>query len=95
MLDDPTFGWTFEGVNRVVMQRHALAFAAAGLGNPDLYRGRDLWAVHERFGLGDEHFDTADVHLVDSLCNGGISDGVLAELAIRLEPLRVLIVSVR
>jgi hemoglobin len=93
MLDDPMLGWTFEGVDRPSLQRHALAFVVAALGGPDLYLGRDLRAVHERFKLGNAHFDAAVMHLVDSLRDAGISNGVLADLAIRLEPLRVLIVS--
>ena len=92
-LDDPTLNWTFAGINQSLLQRHAVAFVVATLGGPDLPIGRDLRIVHERFNLGDEHFDAVVVHLVDSLRNAGISDGVLAELAIRLEPLRALIVT--
>jgi hemoglobin len=92
MLDDPLLGWTFEGVDRPLLQRHALAFVFAALGGPDLYLGRDLHTVHERFNLGNAHFDAAVVHLTDSLRDAGISEGVLAELAIRLEPLRAQIV---
>jgi hemoglobin len=94
MLDDPLLSWAFEGVDRPSLQRHALAFVVAALGGPDLYLGRDLRTVHQRYKLGNEHFDAAVVHLVDSLRDAGISDGVLGELAIRLEPLRSLIVSV-
>ena len=93
MLDDPSINWTFAGVDRSQLQRHALAFVVAALGGPDLYLGRDLRTVHARFRLNDQHFDVAVVHLIDSLREAGISDGVLAELAIRLEPLRSLIVS--
>jgi hemoglobin len=93
MLDDPLLGWTFEGVDRPALQRHALVFVVAALGGPDLYLGRDLRTVHERFKLGNSHFDAAVVHLVDSLRDAGISDGVLGDLAIRLEPLRTLIVT--
>jgi hemoglobin len=93
MLDDPALNWTFVGVSQTRLQRHALAFVVAALGGPDQYLGRDLRAVHERFSLGNEHFDVAVVHLIDSLRDAGISDGVLAELAIRLEPLRALIVA--
>jgi hemoglobin len=93
MLDDPLLGWTFEGVDQEQLHRHALAFVVAALGGPDLYSGRGLHDVHRRFDLTDKHFDTAVVHLIDSLREAGISEGVLAELAIRLEPLRKQIVS--
>jgi hemoglobin len=93
MLDDPLLAWTFEGVNQAALQRHAFAFVIAALGGPDLYLGRDLYTVHQRFNLGNAHFDAAVVHLTDSLRDAGISEGVLAELAIRLEPLRAQIVS--
>jgi len=49
--------------------------------------------VHASFELTNKHFDTAVVHLIESLREAGISEGVLAELAIRLEPLRRQIVS--
>jgi hemoglobin len=93
MIDDPLLGWTFEGVDQDQLYRHALAFVVAALGGPDLYIGRDLRTVHLRFELADRHFDAAVVHLIESLREAGISEGVLAELAIRLEPLRKQIVS--
>jgi hemoglobin len=93
MLDDPLVGWTFEGVDRERLQRHALAFVIAALGGPDLYIGRDLATAHARFKLGNRHFDVAVQHLIGSLREAGISDGVLAELALRLEPLRKQIVT--
>jgi hemoglobin len=88
MLADPLLSWTYEGIDQEQLHRHALAFVVAALGGPDLYIGRDLHRVHERFTLTDKHFDAAVVHLIESLREAGISDGVLADLAIRLEPLR-------
>jgi hemoglobin len=93
MLADPLLAWTFEGVDQDQLYRHALAFVVAALGGPDLYLGRDLHQVHERFKLTNKHFDVAVIHLTDSLRDAGISEGVLAELAIRLEPLRRQIVA--
>jgi hemoglobin len=93
MLADPTLNWTFEGVDQPVLQRHALAFVIAALGGPDRYLGRDMRTVHQRFKLTDKHFDTAVEHLVEALREAGISEGVLGELAVRLEPLRRSIVS--
>jgi hemoglobin len=93
MLDDPLLNWTFVGVDQDRLQQHALAFVIAALGGPDLYLGRDLQPVHERFELTDRHFDVAVDHLVSSLREAGISSGVLGELAVRLEPLRRKIVS--
>jgi hemoglobin len=93
MLDDPLLGWTFDGVDQEQLHRHAVAFVVAALGGPDPYIGRDLRQVHQRFDLTDKHFDAAVVHLSLSLREAGISEGVLAELAIRLEPLRNRIVS--
>ena len=93
MVNDPLLGWTFADVDQDLVYRHALAFVVAALGGPDSYIGRDLRTVHLRFELTDKHFDAAVVHLIESLREAGISEGVLAELAIRLEPLRKLIVS--
>ena len=93
MVGDPLLAWAFEGVDTQALHRHALAFVVAALGGPDLYVGRDLRTVHERFALGNEHFDAAVEQLVESLREAGISDGVLDELALRLEPLRSQIVS--
>jgi hemoglobin len=93
LLDDPLLGWTFEGVDYPQMRRHARAFVVAALGGPDLYIGRGLRAVHERFKLNNTHYDAAVIHLVDSMREAGISEGVLAELPERIEPLRSQIVS--
>jgi hemoglobin len=92
MLGDPLLSWTYQGVDQEQLHRHALAFVIAALGGPDLYIGRDLKTAHERFKLNNAHFDAAVVHLVESLREAGISRGVLAELAVRLEPLRKQIV---
>ena len=93
MLEDPLLGWTFEGVDEAGLQRHALAFVVAALGGPDLYIGRGMREVHARFALRNEHFDAAVDHLLVSLREVGISEGVTGDLAVRLEPLRGQIVS--
>ena len=93
MVTDPLVAWTFEGVDKARVERHAFDFVIAALGGPDLYLGRDLREVHERFALRNEHFDAAVEHLLASLREVGISDGVTSDLAIRLEPLRSQIVS--
>lgn len=93
MNDDPLLGWAFEGVDQASLQRHAQAFVIAALGGPDLYLGRGMREVHERFELRNEHFDRAVDHLLDSLREVGISDGVTADLVMRLEPLRSQIVT--
>jgi hemoglobin len=93
LLDDPLLSWAFDGVDQVQLQRHALAFVIAALGGPDLYDGREMHAVHESFHLRNEHFDAAVDHLIASLGKAGISEGVLASLAVRLEPLRGQIVT--
>jgi hemoglobin len=95
MLADPTLSWTFAGVDRDLVQRHALAFVIAALGGPDLYVGRNLRRVHERFDLSNANFDRAVDHLSASMRDAGISKGVIADLAIRLEPLRQQIVTER
>jgi hemoglobin len=93
MIDEPKLAWAFVGVDQEALHRHALAFVVAALGGPDLYLGRDLHTVHERFAIRNEHFDVAVEQLIGSLREAGITDGVLADLAIRLEPLRSQIVS--
>jgi hemoglobin len=93
MIDEPKLAWAFVGVEQEALHRHALAFVVAALGGPDLYLGRDLRTVHQRFSLRNEHFDAGVEQLIVSLREAGISQGVLGELAIRLEPLRSQIVS--
>jgi hemoglobin len=93
MVEDPLLAWTFEGVDQARLERHAHAFVVAALGGPDLYLGREMRTVHARFRLRNEHFDVAVEHLLDSLREAGISDGVISQLAVRLEPLRSQIVS--
>jgi hemoglobin len=93
MNDDPKLAWAFEGIDEAGLQRHALAFVVAALGGPDLYLGRGLREAHARFALRNEHFDAAVDHLLDSLRNVGISDGVTSDLAARLEPLRSQVVT--
>jgi len=93
MMSDPLLSWAFDGVDQAGLERHAKAFVVAALGGPDLYIGRGMREAHERFALRNEHFDVAVDHLLDSLREAGISEGVLSDLAIRIEPLRSQIVS--
>jgi hemoglobin len=93
MTDDPLLSWAFAGIDRDAVQRHAFAFVIAALGGPDLYIGRDMRAVHATFQLENRHFDAAVVHLVEALREAGIAESVIAELAVRLEPLRSQIVT--
>jgi hemoglobin len=93
MLEDPLLAWTFADVDQAGLQRHAFAFVVAALGGPDQYLGRGMREVHARFALRNEHFDAAVDHLLYSLREVGISDGVTADLVARLEPLRSQIVT--
>jgi hemoglobin len=93
MIDEPKLAWAFVDVDEEALHRHALAFVVAALGGPDLYVGRGLRSAHERFALRNEHFDAGVEQLIVALREAGISQGVLDELAIRLEPLRSQIVS--
>jgi hemoglobin len=93
LLNDPHLGWAFEGVDYDRVLHHARAFVIAALGGPDLYMGRGLRSVHQRFQLNNTHFDAAVIHLVDSMREAGIAEGVVAELPQRIEPLRSQIVS--
>ena len=93
MIDEPKLAWAFVDVDQEALHRHALAFVVAALGGPDLYVGRGLRNAHERLALRNEHFDAGVEQLIISLREAGISEGVLDELAIRLEPLRSQIVS--
>ncbi|HEX4444085.1 MAG TPA: group 1 truncated hemoglobin [Galbitalea sp.] len=93
MTGDPKLAWAFEGFDQAGLQRHAFAFVVAALGGPDLYLGRGMREVHASLKLRNEHFDTAVDHLLESLREVGISDGVTSDLAARLEPLRRQIVT--
>jgi len=93
MMSDPLLSWAFEGVDDAGIQKHALAFVIAALGGPDLYVGRGMREVHAPFALRNEHFDVAVAHLVTALGEAGISSDVVANLAVRLEPLRGQIVT--
>ena len=93
MRNDPKLSWAFDDFDEDAFHRHSVAFVVAALGGPDLYLGRGLGTVHERLALGNEHFDVAVEHLISALREAGISDGVLDDLALRLEPLRSQIVS--
>ena len=93
MTSDETLSWAFDGVDAAGIERHARAFVIAALGGTDLYVGRNMHDVHAPFLLTHDHFDRALEHLLSSLAEAGIADGLTATLARRLEPLRRQIVT--
>ncbi len=93
MMTDPLLNWAFVGMDRAALERHANAFVVAGLGGPDLFVDRGMREAHAKFALRNEHFDAAVDHLLAALREVGISEGVVSDLAIRIEPMRTLIVS--
>ncbi len=93
MLDDPLLGWTFEGVDRsgcsVTRSRSSSRRSAV----PTSTSVATCATAHAALQAAQPALRRRRDHLIESLREAGISDGVLAELAIRLEPLRTQIVT--
>jgi hemoglobin len=58
------------------LKAHQRAFIAAAIGGPEIYRGRDMMPTHARFGITEPDFDKVVVHLVGTLTELGVPDGL-------------------
>ncbi len=67
MRQDLLIGFFFVQVDAARLKAQEFAYAAASLGGPDPYRGRDLSQVHRRLPLQGGHFDRRRQLLADVL----------------------------
>jgi hemoglobin len=92
LVADPELSPYFAGRDVGRLTRHMRPFIAAAVGGPELYRGRDMRAVHAGLGITDAHFDRTVEHLVAVLRDLAVDNNVIDEVGATLEPLRALVV---
>ena len=93
MLADPDVAPWFNNIDLSRLKDHQRAFLAVGLGGPELYEGRSMRDAHVSLGITDAAYSAAISHLRDELQQLGVDDGVVAQIAKRLEMMRAVIVA--
>ncbi|GAA3236120.1 group 1 truncated hemoglobin [Actinocorallia longicatena] len=93
VMADPELAPYFTGTNMSRLKAHQRAFLTAAVGGPELYRGRDMAAVHAGLSISDAHFDRVVDHLVVTLAGLGVPGETITAIGQALAPLRAEIVT--
>jgi hemoglobin len=91
LVRDPSVAAFFDGVDLAAQAHAHMAFLAMAFGGPRTPGGRDLDGAHQRLvrdGLSDVHFDTVVEHMIDTLRELGVGEGLCAEVRGVLEQTR-------
>ncbi|ABD11943.1 group 1 truncated hemoglobin [Frankia sp. CcI156] len=91
---DPVLAPLFANRDLPRLKEHQRAFIAAVIGGPEVYRGRDMAAVHATLGLTDAHFDAVVDHLLAALTGLGVPTETTGQIGAALAPLRSDVVTI-
>lgn len=86
--ENPAIGHYFADIDEAQLNKHVVAFFAAGTGGPAEYSGRDMTSTHAGMGLSDADFDSAVADVLKALDANDIGAEEQAEVAAILESLR-------
>jgi len=92
VLADDVLAPYFTGTDMRRQKAHMRAFLAAAIGGPAIYAGRDMGAAHRGLGVTDEAFDHVVDHLVATLTELSVPQGIIGEIGAKLLPLRDVVV---
>jgi hemoglobin len=93
VLADPLLAPHFAGVDMARLKLHQRAFLAAILKGPAMYAGRSMAEGHARLGASPEAFASFMGHLLITLDESGVDEGIVASIAAKLASLEMDIVS--
>ena len=93
VLGDDVLAPYFTGTDMRRQKAHMRAFLASAIGGAEIYRGRDMHAAHAGLGVTHEAFDRVVMHLVATLDQLGVPSSVVEAIAVKLAPLRAVVVS--
>jgi len=91
VLGDSSVNFFFKDADMNVQRGKMKAFLIMALGGPVAYNGRDMRSAHTqlvRGGLRDIHFNTVASHLVTSLKECGVDEGICRQIATMAESVR-------
>jgi hemoglobin len=87
VLSDPALAHFFTGVNIARLKAHQFAFLSQALEGPKQYSGASMEAAHARLAIEQSHFDLVAAHLVETLRELHVSEGIIAQIAAAVIPL--------
>jgi hemoglobin len=92
VLKDPELKPFFEGINMAKQKAMQIQFLSSALGGPIKYMGKDMYTAHkhliEQRGLNEHHFDLVAGHLVATLKQLGVGQGMVDEVVALVAPIK-------
>ena len=95
VLADQRLNGIFAGTNMSKLKGRQVAYLAAALGGPDLYRGISMRKAHAGRRISQADFDKVAVHLAAALDAAGVPAGTVRRVVETIAPLADDIVSRR
>lgn len=93
VLADPELKGFFASVSMPRLKAHQFAFLSQAMGGPRQYSGSSMRDAHSRLAIEQRHFDGVAVHLLETLCELGVSEEIIAAVAAAVTPLSAEIVN--
>jgi hemoglobin len=93
VLADPELAGFFAGTNMTRLKGRQVEFFSAALGGPVPYSGASMRDAHRGRGIGQRHFDLVAGHLVASLTDAGVPQGMVGQIVAAVAPLSAEIVT--
>lgn len=87
-LENAKIAHYFDGVDIHELQRHVVAFFAAGTGGPNEYQGRDMTTTHAGMDMSDSDFDSAVADVLAAVGKNVPDPAVADEVNAILQSLR-------
>ena len=93
VLADPNLSPFFVDSSMQRLKAHQFAFFSQALGGPRTYSGASMQHAHKRLAIEQRHFDAVAMHLIETLRDLSVPDGVIAEVGSAIAPLAAEIVN--
>lgn len=93
ILTDPDLRDFFNDISMSRLKAHQFAFLSQVLGGPRQYSGASMRDAHLRLSIEQRHFDSVAVHLVETLRELGVPEGIIETIGAALTPLSAQIVN--
>jgi hemoglobin len=93
VLADPMLAPFFKDIYMPRLKTHQFAFLSQALGGPRQYSGATMSRAHSKLRIEQRHFDAVAGHLVGTLRELCVDEGIIAEVAAVVTPLASQIVN--
>lgn len=93
ILADEELAPFFQNIEIERLKRHQFAFFSQVMDGPKQYGGATMEKAHSRLSIQQKHFDSVAGHLIDTLRELKVEQGIVDEVVSRVAPLSTQVVN--